>query len=141
MTPDDVSTVQRSWAVLRRLDGVLVAELTRCLAACDERPVDPVARAEWLYAAMGELVGLLAAPTSLAARACELGTSWPDPVSAPSFVVDGRAWLQAARACSAWSDGVETAWRHAWLLLSDALAEETLSPFSDGWHPRRESPA
>jgi hypothetical protein len=138
MTPDDVSTVQRSWAELRRQDELLRGELTRRLAACDGCTSDPDVRAAWLYEAIGALVELLAAPTSLAERACELGKAWPDPLTAPSFMVDGRAWLQAARSCTAWSDRIEAAWRQAWLLLSDALAEETLSPFSDGWQPRRQ---
>jgi hypothetical protein len=138
MTPDDVSTVQRSWAELRRRRIMLVSELSRCLVDMDDSTIEPVIRAGWLCATIEELVGLLSSPTSLAERACEMGRSFPDPLTAPSFVVDGRAWLRAASSCACgWSDHTETAWRKAWLLLSDALAEETLSPFSDGWHPGR----
>jgi hypothetical protein len=138
MTPDDVSTVQRSWAELRRHRVVLVGELARCFADLDDSTIEPVIRAGWLCSAIDELVGLLSSPTSLAARACEMGRSFPDRLTAPSFVVDGRAWLQAAGSCAGgWSEHSETAWRKAWLLLSDALAEETLSPFADGWHPGR----
>ena len=138
MTPDDVSTVQRSWAELRRHRVVLVSELARCFLDLDDSTIEPVIRAGWLCTAIEELVGLLSSPTSLAERACAMGRSFPDQLTAPSFVVDGRAWLNAASSCAGgWSDQTETAWRKAWLLLSDALAEETLSPFADGWHPGR----
>jgi hypothetical protein len=40
--------------------------------------------------------------------------------------------MGAARAClPTWTDRTEVAWCQAWLLLSDVLAAEALSPFSD----------
>jgi hypothetical protein len=84
--------------------------------------------------AVDELVGLLPVPSVLAARARDLGTSWPEPLTAPCYAVDGRAWMAAAAACSpSWTEATASAWRQAWLLLSDELAAETLSPFVDGW--------
>ena len=59
-----------------------------------------------------------------------LGETWPDPLVAPCFATEGRAWLGAAAECQpSWSPSFETAWRQAWLLLSDVLAAESLSPF------------
>ena len=135
MTPDDVSTVERSWDELRRRRTSLIAELARRYDDAGASTLLPDLRAAWLYVAVDELVGLLPAPSRLAARARELGTSWPEPLTAPCFAVDGRAWMAAAAVCSTrWTPSTETAWRHAWLLLSDELAAETLSPFVDGWH-------
>ena len=46
-------------------------------------------------------------------------------------VLDGSAWMIAARdACTTWTDSCEHAWRQAWLLLSDVLSNESLSPFA-----------
>lgn len=132
MTPDDVSTVQRSWSELRDRRAALVAALTDRFDASEPSPILAVIRAEWLTDAVGELVDLLTAPGPLAARARALGETWPDPLTAPSFGVEGRAWLGAAGEClPTWSEGTETAWRQAWLLLSDVLAAGALSPFTD----------
>jgi hypothetical protein len=93
-------------------------------------------RAGWLLSAVEDLVGLLPAPSRLAARARELGDTWPDPLNAPSFGVEGIAWMQAADDClPTWTARTEAAWRQAWLLLSEVLAAETLSPFSDRPEP------
>lgn len=136
MTPEDVAAVQRSWAELRDLrpefDGALARRFEAAGpppdAAC--APVPAGHRAAWMLRATSELVGLLAAPSRLADRARALGETWPDPCVAPSFDVEGRAWLAAAAETHpAWSPAVETAWRQAWLLLSDVLAAEALSPF------------
>ena len=44
--------------------------------------------------------------------------------------------MDAAREClPSWSDRTEAAWRQAWLLLTEALAAETMSPFADGPRP------
>ena len=92
----------------------------------------PGLRAEWLLCAVEALVGLLSAPSRLAACARDVGKTWPDPCTAPSFGVEGRAWMGAARECLAgWSDRTEAAWCQAWLLLSEVLAAEALSPFCD----------
>lgn len=135
MTPDDVSAVQRSWAELRRRQGPLIAELARRYGDAGASSLLPDLRAAWLYVAVDELVDLLPAPSRLAARARTLGESWPEPLTAPCFAVDGKAWMAAAAACEPrWTPATESAWRQAWLLLSDELAAETLSPFVDGWH-------
>ena len=61
----------------------------------------------------------------------ELAETWPDGGPSPSFRVDGQAWIAAATACDPrWTAGTEQAWRQAWLLLSEVLAEDALSPFS-----------
>ena len=99
MTPDDLLTVQRSWTQLRPRRAQLVAALTCLFAAVDTSPIPPETRAAWLYGAVDGLVALLAAPSRLASQARSIGTSWPDPLTAPSFAVDGRAWLLAAAEC------------------------------------------
>jgi hypothetical protein len=135
MTPDDLLTVQRSWAQLRRRRGQLVAALTDLFVAVDTSAIPPSIHAAWLCDAVDELVGLLATPSRLATQARTLGASWPDPRTAPSFAVEGRAWMAAAAECiSDWSDQTATAWKEAWFLLSDVLATEALSPFAG--HPR-----
>lgn len=134
MTPADLRTVQGSWAELRRRRSALLDALTCCYDGDGPALIAADLRAGWLYAAIEELVALLPAPSRLAERACDLGKTWPDPLTAPCFAVEGRAWMAAARAClPTWSDETELAWRQAWLLLSDVLAAETLSPFADGW--------
>lgn len=133
MTPDDLSAVQGSWSELRRLRDPLLDALARRFAPLTASPAAAAQRAGWLFAAVDELVGLLPSPSHLAVRARSLGESWPDPLTAPSFAVEGRAWMEAAAACfGRWSDDTEAAWRQAWLLLSDVLAAEALSPFTDG---------
>jgi len=135
MTPDDVSTVQRSWAELRRVQSSMITELTlRYDSAASPGSLLPDLRAAWLCVAVDELVDLLPSPSMLAARARVLVESWPEPLSAPCFAVDGRAFMAAASACARdWTRATESAWRAAWLLLSDELAAEALSPFADGW--------
>jgi hypothetical protein len=129
MSPEDLGTVDRSWADLRYRQGELVERLEstfRSVGATDAA----AARARWLVYAVAELVDLLAAPSGLGERARLLADSWPLPGTAPTFAIEGQAWMRAARSVSpSWPDGTEQAWRHAWLLLSDVLADETLSPF------------
>jgi hypothetical protein len=132
MTPDDLSAVQRSWSELRRRRAPLLAALARRFDGAASSRGAAAVRAGWLLAAVEELVGLLSSPSQLAERARDLGETWPDPLIAPSYAIDGRAWMGAAGECLAtWSDRTEDAWRQAWLLLSDVLAAETLSPFTD----------
>jgi hypothetical protein len=130
MSPEDLSTVDRSWAELRYRQGELVARLEsnfRCVGATDAA----AARARWLVYAVAELVDLLAAPSRLAERARLLANSWPLTGTPPTFAIEGQAWMRAAQDVSpSWTDDTELAWRHAWLLLSDVLADETLSPFA-----------
>ena len=135
MTPDDLAVVGHSWAELRLRGDDLVDRLAGSF--CVVAPPDAARqRARWLFDAVEELVDLLTAPSQLGARAQQLFATWPDPCSSPSFRVDGQAWIDAARDVGqAWSDSDERAWRHAWLLLSDVLAEESLSPFAGP--PRR----
>src|SRR5262245_28289879 len=137
VSPEDLCTVDRSWAELRYRQGELVARLEstfRSAGATDAA----AARARWLVYAVGELVDLLAAPSRLGERARLLAASWPLPGTAPTFDVEGQAWMRAAEAVGpSWTDGTEQAWRHAWLLLSDVLADETLSPFAIPVTPER----
>jgi len=138
MTPDDLVTVERSWLELRRRRALLLAELTRRFDAAPASTAPAAVRAAWLLGAVEELVGLLPAPSHLAARARDLGGTWPDPRTAPCFAVEGRAWMGAACECQpGWTDRTEAAWRQAWLLLSDVLAAEALSPFCDDPAPPR----
>lgn len=136
MTPDDLSAVQRSWAELRRTRLALQRALTRQYELAPASPVPADERAEWLIYAVSVLVDLLPVPSRLADRARALGQTWPDPLVAPSFANEGRAWLGAAGECQpSWSPTVEHAWRQAWLLLSDVLAAESLSPFATPMNP------
>jgi hypothetical protein len=132
MTPDELAAVDRSWAELRRHHAVLVDRLTASFDTVAACPESARGRARWLVDAVSELVGLLTAPSQLAVRARRLAATWPDARTAPSFRVEGRAWMGSAQEVSrTWSDQTEEAWRQAWLLLSDVLAQESLSPFAD----------
>jgi hypothetical protein len=89
-------------------------------------------RARWLIDAVTELVGLLRAPSELAAAARRRAAMFPCQGSAPTFSVEGRAFLRAAASIDpSWSARDDRAWRQAWLLLADVLAEQSLSPFAD----------
>ena len=67
-----------------------------------------------------------------------LAASWPVGGRAPTFAVEGRAWMAAAReVCPSWSEQIELAWQRAWLLLSEELALESLSPFAADAPPSR----
>jgi hypothetical protein len=132
MTPEDVCTVQRSWSELRRRQAPLLAGLTRRFDAAPSS-VAGANRASWLVGAVDDLVDLLPAPSRLATRARALGETWPDGCRAPSFSREGRAWMATAAEClPTWTEAIESAWRQAWFLLSEVLAAELLSPFSDG---------
>jgi hypothetical protein len=120
------------------LRAPLLTALTLRFDAVEHSMVEAGRRAKWLLDAVEELVGLLATPSRLADHARSLGQTWPDPLTAPSFSVEGRAWLDAASEClPTWSSTTEAAWRQAWLLLSDVLAVEALSPFTA--RPRRDA--
>jgi hypothetical protein len=130
VSPDDLATVRGSWAALAPVGPELVGVLSDALA--DDPDVLEAApqRARRLVEAVGELVDLLPRPSRLGQRARQLAESWPDDGPAPSFLVDGQAWIAAVAECDpSWTAGTEQAWRHAWLLLSEVLAEDTLSPF------------
>lgn len=131
MTPDELITVQRSWSRLLGDRPALLAALTERFAAASGT-IEPADRARWLLAAADELVELLPAPSRLATQARAIGATWPDPLTAPSYATEGRAWLAAAADRDPrWSDEEALAWKGAWLLLSDVLAAEALSPFVD----------
>jgi len=130
VSPDDLAEVEQSWAGLRDLRSELVTELESSFALVDPASL-AVPRADWLFDAVAALVGLLTAPSVLRNRARDLATAWPVPGTPPSFRVEGQAWMRAANAvCACWSENTELAWRRAWLLLSEVLAEDALSPFS-----------
>jgi hypothetical protein len=130
MSPDDLAIVDRSWAELQPLRDSLVASLSASLPGCDLSQAD--ARARWLIDSVTELVGLLRAPSDLAAAARRRAAMFPCDRSGPTFSVDGRAFLRAAAAIGpSWSPRDDSAWRQAWLLLADVLAEQSLSPFAD----------
>jgi hypothetical protein len=130
VTPEDLRTVHRSWSQLQPRANALLDDLTRRFEAAGPSAIVPARRARWLYAAVDELADLLAVPSRLADRARSIGATWPDPLTAPSFATEGRAWLAAADAClPSWSEDTADAWKQAWLLLSDVLAAEALSPF------------
>lgn len=132
MSPEDLATVERSWSELCTCRAALTDGLTDEFRSAGETAIDPPTRAAWLIDAVAALVGLLTAPSKLAEHARHLATTWPDETSSPTFRVEGQAWMgAAARVSDHWSDRVERAWLHAWLLLSEVLAAEALSPFAD----------
>jgi hypothetical protein len=132
MNPQDLRIVQQSWAQLRLRRAPLLDELAIRFETTDRSVMTAEERATWLVEAVEQLVGLLPAPRRLASQARLLGETWPDPCSAPSFAVEGRAWLAAADVClPTWTERTAIAWRQAWLLLSDVLASAALSPFAD----------
>jgi hypothetical protein len=136
VSPDDLAAVDRSWAQLRRRRAELVEHLETSFSAAGS-PEVAAPRARWLVEAVAELVGLLTAPSRLGGRARRLAETWPVAGTAPCFGVEGQAWMRAARDVGpGWTHRTEDAWRHAWLLLSDVLAEEALSPFAT--HPATE---
>ena len=119
-----------SWAELQLRRQELTDRLAASYDAVLPRHVAEQ-RARWLVDAVAVLVGLLTSPSQLAARARDVAEAVPQPSSAPTFVLDGNAWMIAAHDVSAgWSDCLERSWRQAWLLLSEALANESLSPFA-----------
>lgn len=130
MSPDDLAIVDRSWTELEPQRDSLVASLAGALPGCELSQSD--GRARWLIDAVTELVGLLRAPSELAAAARRHAAMFPCHGSAPTFTVDGRAFLRAGAAIDpSWSARDDRAWRQAWLLLADVLAEQSLSPFAD----------
>ncbi|HEY1282467.1 MAG TPA: hypothetical protein VGF22_22485 [Acidimicrobiales bacterium] len=137
MSPDDLAAVDRSWVGLQGRREPLLAQLEACFAAVEPSGLAaPCAR--WLVDAVDELVGLLTAPSRLGERARQLAETWPVTGRPPTFAVEGRAWMAAAReVCPSWSAHIELAWQRAWLLLSEELAEESLSPFAAEAAPSR----
>jgi hypothetical protein len=130
MSPEDLAAVVDSWAELQLRREALADRLAASYGAVLS-PHTADQRARWLVNAVAELAGLLTAPSQLAARAREVAETLPQPSSTPTFVLDGNAWMIAAREVSAsWSNCLEHAWRQAWLLLSEVLAIESLSPFA-----------
>jgi hypothetical protein len=130
MSPEELAAVNRSWSDLRRRRPELLAHLEASFALVDH-PDLAATRARWLVEAVSGLVGLLPAPSRLGDQARRLATRWPVPGTTPSFAVEGQAWMRAVRdVWLDWTDETERAWHHAWLLLSDVLAAESLSPFA-----------
>ena len=130
MSPEDLGAVDRSWAELRYRQGELVERLESAFRRVGVTDLAG-ARARWLVYAVSELVDLLVAPSRLCERARLLANSWPLTGTPPTFAIEGEAWMRATRGVSPlWTEDTEQAWRHAWLLLSDVLANETLSPFA-----------
>jgi hypothetical protein len=130
MSPEELAAVDQSWADLRRRRPELLAHLEASFVLADH-PDLAAARARWLVDAVSGLVGLLPAPSRLGDRARRLASRFPVAGTTPSFAVEGQAWMRAARdVWPDWTDETERAWHHAWLLLSDVLAAESLSPFA-----------
>src|SRR4051794_16482195 len=99
MTPEELGLVQGSWRhVLRERDAVQ-AELTRRFRGAFPTSKAAAERACWLFRAVEELVELLPSPSRLEQHARHVGDTWPDPLVAPSYAIDGRAWMAAAAAC------------------------------------------
>jgi hypothetical protein len=129
--PEDIATVERSVAQLCLQGPALQGHLEASFRAAGTTG-DDARRARWLVSAVIELAALLAVPSRLEACARGIAETLPDGVPAPTFGVEGRAWMRAARdLCPGWSERTEAAWHHAWLLLSNVLDNESLSPFAE----------
>lgn len=129
MTPDDLVLVERSWTELRAHRPLLLERLAEALPA-DAHGGSADAHARRLLDATAALVDLLATPSHLAAAARAIAVSW-GTAPTPRVDVDGVAWMRAAReVCPTWSSSDDVAWRRAWVLLADVLAEESLAPFA-----------
>jgi hypothetical protein len=129
--PEDIATVERSVALLCAQGPILYDHLETSLRAAGATG-DTAGRARWLVSSVVELAALLAVPSRLERRARGLADTVPEGAPAPTFRVEGRAWMHAARElCPGWSARTEEAWHHAWLLLSNVLDNESLSPFAD----------
>jgi hypothetical protein len=140
VSPEELATVERSWSDLRGRKTELVEHLADSLDVVDGGGAEGLtgARSRWLAGAVGELVGVLSSPSRLGARARELAQSWPVAGTMPCFAVEGRAWMGVVRDLGVtWNERIETAWHHAWLLLSEVLADEALSPFAEPAARRR----
>lgn len=130
MCPEDLAAVGESWTELQIRRGDLVDSLAVSYGVIIP-PEVAEQRARWLVGAVAGLIDLLTTPSQLADRARELAQTLPAPGSAPTFFLDGNSWMSAAgNVCPTWTDSSEHAWRQAWLLLSDVLANESLSPFT-----------
>ena len=131
MTPDDVLVVERSWAQLRLRRDDLVDRLAVSFSAV-RPPATAHRRACWLVDSVAELVDLLTAPSQLGRRARQLVRD----MAGSGLVAElprrrtGVDQLRPATSAQRGPISAEHAWRHAWLLLSDVLAEEALSPFA-----------
>jgi hypothetical protein len=133
VSPEELATVERSWVDLRRRKADLLEHVAGSLGGFDDNGWSELAgeRARWLTAAVDELVGMLSCPSRLASRARELARSWPVTGTMPCFAVEGRAWMAAVQDLGVeCNELVVTAWHHAWLLLSEVLVDEALSPFA-----------
>lgn len=130
MSPEELAQVSETWTEMQHRRGQIAASLGEMYSAVLAEAI-ATERARWLVNAVSELVTLLSSPSQLGDRARELAHSLPGADTAPTFVLDGSAWMIAARdACTTWTDSCEHAWRQAWLLLSDVLSNESLSPFA-----------
>lgn len=131
MRPEDITLVERSVAALCSQGSSLHDHLAASFRSAGAAG-DAAQRARWLAGAVAELAALLAVPSRLEVRARALAETVPQGVPAPTFDVEGRAWMRAARElCPEWSERTEAAWHHAWLLLSNVLDNGSLSPFAD----------
>ena len=129
MTPDDLVLVRRSWTELRRRRPAFHERLGAALATIADAATAGD-RARRLIDAAGVLVDTLATPSDLALRARRIAADWPATTALPRLGVDGVAWRRAAsEVCPGWSDAEDAAWHHAWLLLADVLAADSLAPF------------
>jgi hypothetical protein len=132
MSPDGLCTVQCSWSELCTRRAEVLDALAHAYHLRGSVDIAPSVLAGWLFGAVEVLVELLPSPSRLEACARAIGATWPVPGTHPTFAREGRAWLDAAAACTTgWTEVTDRAWRQAWLLLSDVLAAETLSPFAD----------
>ena len=89
MRPEDITAVERSWIQLRRCQSAMLTGLAGRFEPLSSSDAAAALRAQWLVDATEALVGLLAVPSQLSDRARALGETWPDPLTAPSYAVEG----------------------------------------------------
>ena len=129
MTPDDLVMVRRTWAVLHRRRAEFLEQLDAALGAntCSTSAGE---HALLLVDVADVLLDALETPSQLKERVRALAVAGSTEAALPCCGTDGSAWRRAASAvCTPWSPDDDTAWKHAWLLLADVLAEDSLAPF------------
>ena len=124
--------MQRSWTELGRRRLRFLDQLEAALSLV-VGPATAAHHARLMLAAADDLVHLLGTPSQLAARVAAISEGWPVSALRPHLDLDGAAWRRAAsKICTGWTDEDEAAWRRAWLLLADVVAEIGSTPFDDG---------
>jgi hypothetical protein len=127
VTPDDLDAVSVTWRRLRPNQDQLRRRLADTIAQRSDHP-SPGAVAHWLVDAVDQLVPTLGRPAELATRAATVVSPWPATRPPPSYAVEGTAFIDALNALRPLDAESAQAWRRAWHLLAEVLAERRRAP-------------